>query len=554
MDHRNKLTHHDRWPEFRKYYRSEFGVGSLPENIFFKMIRTMVPRIYFRNPQVSITPRKGQQGQLDYAILARLLERLDNTLIDQMNLKFSMKRAIQDSIMFSTGILKLGYGAEYTPTPQTLGPTEAPESKKGMRFEYHDFVRPNAPWALRVPTDDFITPPGALDWPSSRWCAMRTRRHIDDVRDDPRFKNVKDLKPGSQIVPGDSRKPLEGMVDLWEFRDKKSQRVFVLAPYATEKVLYEEDDDLQKNNRLPYFPIQFNTDDEFFWGPSDAYIMAPHQIEINKVRTLLQRHRRISIVKFFVRNGALTPDELTKLNSEEVGAAINIDDEYTMNDVKQIEAADLPPGLLKMLAEEDQIVQEILGMGVNQFGEYAPGSADRSATEANIVNQATQIRTDERRDTVADAVVDLVTHMNHIILDRWGDQEQIVEILGQSDAQLWVQFKAQELVGLDYDVKVDPDSAIPETKQARQQKAAGVYKEFGQDPTLDHMKLVRWTLGEIGGSELTDLMAAQTPPGPAAPGATQQNPMQLQQLIQKVAQAHQNGQVQKRQMGPGAAG
>jgi hypothetical protein len=547
IEHRNKLVHATQWKEWRDYYRGNFAAQILPNNVFFKMIRTMVPRIYFRNPQVSITPRKGQQGELNFAVLAMLLERLDNTLIDQMKMKQTMKRAVQDGIMFGTGVLKLGYGAEFTPTPEAVERTEAPEDDHNMKIEYNDLVRPDMPWCLRCPTGQFIVQPGVADIHSARWVGMMVRRHIDDVREDPRFKHVANLGPGAMQIPGEHNpQKLENMVDLCEIRDKKRGNVFVLAPHSSEKILYEEDDDLAFNGRFNFYPIQFNTDDEYFWAVPDSYILAPHQKELNAIRAAMQRHRRISLIKFLVKQGALTPDALSKLNSDEVGAAIEVDEESNMTDVTRFEAADIPGGLLKMDAEENQTVQEILGMGVNQFGEYAPGSSDRSATESTIVNQATQIRIDERRDAVADTLTGIIEHMNHLILTKWDvDSDHIVDILGPNGAQIWVQFKTNELKGLDYDVKVDPDSSVPDTKDLRQQKAAVIFKTFQNNQFVDQQKLTRWTLAEVGGPPLVDLMAAQGAPqigAPGTPGSTPNQPIPAADLIRQITAQRAGGQ------------
>ena len=42
---RKESAFEEKWPIWRKYYRNEFAQGILPSNLFFKMIRTTVPRI-----------------------------------------------------------------------------------------------------------------------------------------------------------------------------------------------------------------------------------------------------------------------------------------------------------------------------------------------------------------------------------------------------------------------------------------------------------------------------------------------------------------------------
>lgn len=544
VDFRNKATHRAKWERWRNNYRGKWSGDTLPVNVYFKMLRTMVPRVYFRNPTVSITPRRGSEGKLDYWLFAQILERIDNALFDRIHLKHAMKTAVQDAFMFGNGIIKLGYGGQFTPTPDPVETTEPGTNKKGQRLEYHSAILPDTPWTLRVPTGRFIVPQYALDWPSCRWAAHEERRHIDDVQSDPRFKNVSNIQPGVLLQAGEEAiNKLSDQVSMVEIRDKKSGDVFVISPMSKEKVLAHESDELQFNGRLPYFPIQFNPDDDGFWAIPDAQILEPHQTELNEIRRVVRMHRRISLLKYLVRQGGLTADALSKLaDPNQVGAIIFADkDAAALSEVlKEMQAGDIPNGLLKADQLEEQVIQEVLGLGVNQFGEYAPGSADRSATEAMIVNQAVQIRTDERRDIVADVIVDITEHMNHIILDRW-NQQQVVDIIGPDGSQIWVAFKASDMRSLEYDVKVDPDSAIPETRQLRRQNAKETLALFGQNQLMDPVKLTKWGLTEMQGPQLIDLMKNGGKPQepmvqPGQPGSSPGQPAQAGEVIKMIAQ------------------
>lgn len=550
IEFRNKRTYQKSWAQWRKFYRGEYTSGVLPDNVFFKMLRTMIPRVYFRNPSVTISPRRRQQGSIEYYVMAMLLEQVDNALFDRMRLKQTMKKAVMDGFLYGTGVLKLGYGAQFTSTPDLAEPTDAPAGKHGHRVEYHSFVLPDTPWVLRVPTGRFIVPNYALDWPSCRWAAHEELRHVDDVRNDDRLQHVADINAGVLTSSADdATTKLGDQVSLVEVRDKKSGEVFILAPTQRDKVLAQDDDLLQFENRLPFFPIQFNGDDEYFWATPDAKILEPHQVEMNEIRRITRAHRKLSILKWMVREGGVSVDEIMKLlTTDEIGAVVKVDKDAQSFEqvIKEFTAGDIPAGVLKAQEIEDQTIQEILGLGVNQFGEYAPGSSDRSATEAMIVNQATQIRTDERRDVMADTIVDLTEHLNHVVLSQW-QGEQLVAIVGPEGQDLWVKFKAQDIKSLEYDVKVDPDSSIPETKAVRLQKTQMLYAAAQQDQNFDKRKIAIRFVQELEGPAGIDLLsqpqqtAAQPgQPGqmgaPGQPGSSPQQPMSAHELIGALAQ------------------
>jgi hypothetical protein len=545
---RRQFAREERWDDWRRWYRGQWHRGTLPSNIYFKMLRTLVPRVYYRNPSVSITPKKPGWDQM---LLAKLLERADNSLIDLMGVKKQMKRAVLWSTMFGTSGLRLGYGAEFTPTPDAFE-TSGPDTggvRMQRRVEYNSLVHPNMPWCLAAHPGNIIVPPLTESWESARWICYETTRPLYDVMDDPRFKNTKELqdgiigggKPGTLIArsTGQWDRMREGVV-LWEIRDKKSGGVFVMAPYSNnppeKKILYQDTDDLQINGRLPFYPIIFNEDDEVFWGIPDSQILEPQQIEKNEIRTQMMYHRRAALRKLLYQIGAISPDEVDKLTADDnVAIAIQVKD---INGVRELNVPGMPEALIEMEQLVDQEVEQLLGLGVNQFGEYAPGSADRSATEANIVNSATAIRIDERRDQCADVLTAFVSDMNHVIAERW-DEAMILQIAGPGGVPIWVQFQPSLLQEMDYDVKVDPDTSLPLTKQLRDQKATQVFQLAAQDPIISGnpqsaVMLRKFWLNELYGVDVDFLL-----PDLQQPGANPQNPMQFGQAVQALQQGAQ---------------
>lgn len=539
---RKRHASETQWKTWRNYYRGNWSAGVLPTNIFFKMIRTMVPRIYFRNPGVSITPNKSGDG---YALLSLILERVDNKLLDVLHVKQTMKKMILDAALFGTGIGKVGYGAQFTPTPDILE-TVAPGRKRHPQFrtEYNSLVLPNMPWFMRVPTGKFIVPNHTQEFSEARWVAHWTYRSIKDLQEDPRFSNTANLQPGR--IVGDSTLGLSSgtqtnMVDLVEVTDKMSGQVFVMAPYASDKILFCEDSEfLEVMGRPNYYPLIFNDDDEVFWGIPDAKILDPQQREANEIRTMIMRHRRISIRKILAKSGTLSPDEAGKLTDENTDAVVKIDKNASMNDIKIQEMGDIPAGLLKSDNIVLKDVQEILGLGTNQWGDYAPGSADRSATEAQIVNQATQIRIDERRDTVADLLTEVVSGMNHVIFNKW-DGEQVVKFVGNMGVEVWVALTPEMLQPQHYAINVDPDSNLPKTSSLRRQEAIQSFQLLAPNQLIDPVKLTKWLLHELHGVQYDDLMKqgpqtqavpGQNVPPAQGPGASPNNPMAFAQLLQ----------------------
>lgn len=502
IEYRKQKADEWAWERWRAYYRGQWNKSVMPINIFFTMARTLIPRVYFRNPSVSVSP--AMPGP-DVMVFAQALQRIDNRLLHEMRAKREFKRMVHQAFMFGTGIGKLGFGAVHQPTPDP-GFTGQPISFKGERFEYRDAVFDNMPWFGSVPAGRFIVPDGLRVWQDARWCAHWERRSVEDVKADPRFKNTKDL--GSSVVMthlGGVHTNIE-MVDLVEVRDKKMGRVHVIVPYSNDqgRELFSGDDEFLNNGAFNFYPVIFNEDDEHFWGIPDARIIEPYQLELNEINTQIMKHRRLTLVKLLYREGYIDEEELEKMMNEDVAAGVKIKGDLE-EAVKPTQAADIPQSLILAKRETMENFREALGFSRNQFGEYKPGSNDVSATESMIVKMASEIRVDEKRDIIADAMVEMVEGMHTIIFNHWR-AEQVVQILGPGGIPIWLRFQAAAARNGKYLTKVDPDTSLPETKDIRTQRAERVYALLRDNPIVDPIKLTQFLLHEMHGVEFDDLM------------------------------------------------
>lgn len=515
---RKKHAKEANWNRWRAYYRGEWKDGVLPINKYFSMLRSMVPRTYFRAPAVSVRP--GQPGFLNMAF-AMIVNRIDNKLIQQMNLKYETKDMIHDTFIKGIGIGKLGFGAQYSPAPSDFT-NEAPLTKNGrMRVEYHSGVKDNMPWFMRVDPGSFVVPDGCRRLREARWCAHIIRRSRDDAASDPRLARVQGLPTSalvdSQVHDASIQKRVE-MVDLIEIRDRKTERALIIAPFGNgdTRVLFDEPDSMQ-TNRFPFFDITFNPDEQVFWGVPDGQILEPQQLELNEIRTQTMKHRRIALAKILFKKNTIDESEIAKLMSEDVAAAIEVNGNPD-TDIKNFQLGQLPVDLVIAGNQADQDVREMMGLSRNQTGEFQSRRGDTSATEAAAVQQATEIRVDERRDIIADMMVDVVNEMHSLIFEHW-TEEQVVDIIGPGGAPIWVKIDPSMLRSSQYIVSVDPDSSAPKTRDVREAKAMGVYQLLQTNPLIDPMKLTQYLLTELEGVEMDELMRIlPTPPGAGGGG------------------------------------
>lgn len=540
-EYRQKQAYEADWPKWREYYRNKYRKRAVqPVNVFYMYIRSVVPRIYFRNPTVSVSP--AMPGPLNMAF-AQVLNRIDNKLLLTMGVKRAIKSIVQDTVMFGTGIGKLGYGALFNVTGFD---DDAPlTGKQGERVEYDQKISSFTPWFKRISPKMFIVQAGAMTADESRFLIHEVKRDPEDVKKDPRF-NTHGVNVKTDTVPEDNYYSDKlGLVTLFEVYDRKTDKVFVIAPNldTTGRVLV--DPTVIDFSRPPLFTSIFNPDDDAFWGIPDLQILEPHQLEINEINTQIMKHRRLSIIKLLAGEQSISEEEIEKMVSEDVGAVVRVKTRNPQTAVMPTMAGDIPQSLIVAKEEVMQIIRETLGFSRNQFGEYMGGSEKPTAEEAATVRAATDIRMDERRDVIADMLVDLVGTMNELLFKRW-DANQVVDVVGPGGSEVWVRVNPSTLGMGKYAVKIDPDSSIPLTQAQREGRAAQIYQLFKDNPLIDPVKLTQMVITELGGVQLDDLMKMM----PAVPGqqGSPGSPIGPEQLAGMIQQSMGAAQANPQQM------
>jgi len=459
--------------------------------------------------------------------MAQLLERTDNTLFLQMGLKGQIKKMVRDNFMFGAGIGKLGFGSQFQSSPETLGTTQAPLVRGKEALEYNILVQPNMPWFLRNPVSGYVIEAGAPDKDSARWDCYIIRRPVSDINSDPRLKNAKDLGPTEhRSFPrrGEDqiRTPVD-MCDLYEIRDRKTGKVFVISPSLNDKTLLFDDDYFFRHGIDVTNALVFNEDDENFWGIPDAQILEPSQLEINEIKTVKMYHRRLSVLKVLYKKGAITQEQLDILLGPDIGAGVEILGNV-QTDVKPMQAVNVPQDLTEGEFAVLQEVREGLGFSRNEFGEFKPGSHSPTATEVDNVKASSEIRVDERRDMIADMITKLANDVHPIIFNHW-TKDQVLDIVGPAGIPLWIAFQPTMLKRGQYLTKVDPDTSVPETKDLRTAKALKTYEIMKTNPLVDPILLTKYVLRELHGISFDDMM----PELQNGLGLSPEQPMQLGQ-------------------------
>ena len=491
-----------KWKSYKNMYRGFWSKDIVPVNMIYAVGRSLVPQVYFRDPKVAIMPKRP-----GFAAHATVLERIDNYLIKEMGIKQQLKSGVLDCYLMGRGPGILGYDSEYGFNPSfTVGSRDADSGltqfgKKGQRIEYTDEVKNGMPWYLRCSPEDFIVPWGTRRFEEARWFAMRKMRPLRDVKESPLYTKKENLTGAFYTkLDGSEDGNTESLtrhtehdgdsnwVELFEIHDKRTGKVMVLS-LDHDKFLRMEQDELQIEG-LPAKILGFNEDPDFFWWTPDARLIEVQQEEINDIRTMARKHRRVGLLKMLVDSN-MKKDELAKLLDGDVKAVARVDVGPQGDIRKQVAflQTHVPPDLISYAREVREDVREIVGFSRNQMGSFEESSGRRTAHEAEIVRAASAIRIDERRDIMADHLESVTRGMNQVVFKNWG-AERIIDIVGDNGVRYWVRFTGEELKG-EFHYGINPEEALPQDSRTRRADAEKFMEVVKMVPGIDMAYVVR---------------------------------------------------------------
>ena len=87
---------------------------------------------------------------------------------------------------------------------------------------------------------------------------------------------------------------------------------------------------------------------------------------------------------------------------------------------------------------------------------------------------------DERRDLLADFLVNVVRKINQIIFTNW-TEERVAPVVGPDKAIYWVKYTGAQIMG-EYDFTVNIDTGKPITMDTRRQEAERILDKVRADP------------------------------------------------------------------------
>jgi hypothetical protein len=364
-------------------------------NISFSTVVTIVPYVTGSDPRFLVEPYSYDATIRNARAQAAYINRFWRS--QSSGARRAVYNATHDHLVYGDGYGKVVYEME---------DREGPEGDTQTIAEIT--VHSISPWDLWID-------PMADGFHNARWVAQRTRMLLHEVRDEPSYVNTDMIQVGIDVSDGtdperlpelpsgkDGEENENSWVEVIEFWDLRNRRMIVFTPNSA-KPLKVVDEAV-----CPIVPI------ENHWLPKSPYHMSDLeqiwslQQELNKTRSQMITHRRRNIAKYLVRTDALDDGAEQALMSEVVGEVVKIKSNEPLDSVIR-PVASLPLSS-ENYAVSDLITRDVFEItGVNEYLRGATPQIRRTATEASIIEGASNVKAAHKLSRVEEFVRQLGT-------------------------------------------------------------------------------------------------------------------------------------------------
>lgn len=409
-----------------KYRVSNSGLGAPPINLVYGYVHTAIPRVYFRDPYMSINPKGSESVQG-----ARILELSIAYIYRELNLKLQVLRVLMDTFLVGHGWLKFGYIGHMGQTE-----CEVPE-------ESSEYIKDEEIFVSYVPYKDVVFDVTLSQDPphDCRWIAHRIIRPIADIKADASYSNTGRLRPNVSTRDTKGDKIDEALKDsdldlfeFWEVHDKDTNAIYCVCD-GTDKFLRETPNSYEMKG-LPFSMLKFNGVPGEPYPLSDIYVIEAQILERVKLRAAQINHIKRWSRQLSIETGSMTKEEIEKFAQGIDGA------------VTQRARGSAPPtpiqyaDIQKESFQIDSLIQQDIDAVIGQ-NEVDRGGTAKTQTHTKFELQSqqagTSIRQAQRQDVLEDFLEEVTMKIISLI-KQFQTTPRYVRITGMDPEQIAAAF------------------------------------------------------------------------------------------------------------------
>ena len=475
--------------KYREYQYGKVGAdkagGVVRANLIYSTIATILPHIYAKNPEVSISPNelvaKGQYDMIKkFGKTAEIL--IDQKLIKEPNMKEQQKANLRSTMVTSVGWIKMFYQVDYAKDPlvqrrvadaqdnlarinaliaiaddatregHLAAQQELIQQIEAIKLEpeipiYKGFVQD------RIKSEDMLILDDSIDefhqYKAAKSLVHRLWYTAEDYEEHFGRKPTEQATPYSKksqdttnVSAADKDSKFYCVYEIW---DKQSNTVYTWCKGDKDWCRAPSVPDHTPKRWYPFYCLAFNVVEGRWLPLSDVEMLMELQDEYNKTRTRYAEHRDDSMpVRLFRNNGNLTPQDIKSINERKGRDMIGIEGSLTQplgGDIATFPSIPIDPAVYDVTAIRNDM-DLMSGLTDASRGNLMQ---PKTATEASILAQNMSSRVDERRDVTEDYITEMLEAGLEIMLQDM-TKDEVIKICGEE--AVWPEMSREEIYSL----------------------------------------------------------------------------------------------------------
>ncbi len=478
------------------------------DNVIFSNLRAIIPRLNYANPKIYVQPKKKpfrtKEGMFDTIAASVTFELILNFYYKMLKVKRESRKCLYDALLSPWGIMELGY---------TL---KTEKIQDGELLEINELIAEDSPFCMRRNPADFRHDVEGIDsnLNDSRWIGLRWIKPLEDVKKDPRYSNLSNLKPNyrvktnfSSVTSGfsdidPSEDPyLWGRVEGWDIWDRKTHRLMTIVKDHDRFLRNEKEWPLDYDG-FPVEILYFNENNTDCYPVPDTWLCLDMQDELNRIGSLQLDHvRRISQRRYVGRENAFSDEEMQKLMHGGDGTVV-LTSVNPVDAILPMQDATISQDIYLIRNGIKQIIRQMMGVS---DAEALQATKFEQATEPTLIEQASQSIRGDQQQIFESFLVRVVEKLAKVIqqtadqieiplsADQMNDVEiqkfiknKLVKIAGEEGAiiiQPWLSANKNDIKG-DYIYDIEIGSTLPMNQEMRKRDAVQLYTLLQENPYM----------------------------------------------------------------------
>lgn len=504
------------------------------ENLVWANNTGLIPALYSQDPSVEITTYKDKEEDINKKVT--MIERLVNVLFKKrtspgLNLKSKARKAILNALLTNRGVVKIGWNfkvdinenaindynkiAEELQEAKNVKEIKKLEGKLQALDEVLNNTQLSGPYLKHIRPIDLLIDPNANDqdgtdanWMMEReWIPTEYLKAKFGIDNENKDTTESIYKPGKVLPLNDNGTTDEevneftlseeqqsyesyGYDNIDEYKkscltecywvwDKIKRRVLLYSNNCWDYPIWVWQDPYNLDEFFPYYILNFHESPNSSLCKGETSYYLDQQDTINKINSQLQKMREFGFdhYLFDTNSGAKINDIQQWANGKQKIVGIDLPPNKKFEDI--LFTGQVPYDKNQTLYDKTdllRVVDMISGTdAITRSGEYKTNTTNL-AIQSYIAGKS--MRLDDKRDLIENWLGNVGWGIAQLCL-MYMSQEQVVQLIGRGNADLWQNYTQDEIITT-FSLQCVGGSTVKPTSDAKKQQAVQIAQILGQ--------------------------------------------------------------------------